>query len=149
MRDNEILDYRVTFKTNEYYNQTISSFNLHLSITVVKCHIANRWRSTNNSSIIREGLTQKKSVKFHTWGVGQDKIGSFSLFFLSCPKSCKSAKKIFLVWGEGTPYLKSIFLDILGKNHVIFYQFSRFISVKKDSFYENMLELICEKKNSY
>ena len=32
---------------------------------------------------VREGLTRKKkkSVKFHTWGGGQDKIGSFSHFF--------------------------------------------------------------------
>ena len=38
------------------------------------------------------------------WNV---KIGSFSHFFLSCTKSCKSAKKIFFSIGGGVPsYLK-------------------------------------------
>ena len=53
--------------------------------------------------LIREVLTRKKkSVKFHTWGGDQDKTASFShffYFFLSCPKSCKSAKKIFFSIG--------------------------------------------------
>ena len=50
---------------------------------------------------------------------------------------CK--EKIFLVGGEGTPLPESQnFLDILGKNLVIFYKFSRFISEKINSFYQNM-----------
>ena len=54
----------------------------------------------------------------------------------------------FLVWGEGTPLPESKnFLDILGKNLVIFYKFSRFISEKINSFYQNMFQLMCEKKN--
>ena len=58
----------------------------------------------------------------------------------------KSAKKIFLVWGEGTPLPESQnFLDILGKNLVIFYKFSRFISEKINSFYQNTFQLMCEK----
>ena len=58
--------------------------------------------------LFREGLTRKKkSVKFHTWVGGQDKIGSFShfflFFFLSCPKSCKAAKKFFFNMGGRVP----------------------------------------------
>ena len=57
---------------------------------------------------------------------------------------CK--EKIFLVGGEGTPLPESQnFLDILGKNLVIFYKFSRFISEKIHSFYQNMSQLMCEK----
>ena len=49
--------------------------------------------------------------------------------------------------GEGTPLPESQkFLDILGKNLVIFYKFSRFISEKIHSFYQNMFQLMCEKK---
>ena len=40
-----------------------------------------------------------------------------------------------------------IFLDILGKNLVVFNKFSRFISEKINSFYQNMFQLMCEKKN--
>ena len=50
---------------------------------------------------VRDLLTQKKCEISHLGG-GQDKIGSFShffIFFLSCPKSCKSAKKIFFCIG--------------------------------------------------
>ena len=51
--------------------------------------------------------------------------------------------------GEGTPLPESQnFADILGKNLVIFYKFSRFISEKINSFYQNMFQLMCEKKNS-
>ena len=39
-----------------------------------------------------------------------------------------------------------IFLDILGKNLVIFYKFSAFISEKINSFDQNMFQLMCEKK---
>ena len=38
------------------------------------------------------------------------------------------------------------FLDIVRKNLVIFYKFSRFISEKIHSFYQNMFQLMCEKK---
>ena len=41
------------------------------------------------------------------------------------------------------------FLDILGKNLVIFYKFFRFLSEKINSFYQNMFQLMCEKKKSY
>ena len=58
---------------------------------------------------------------------------------------CK--ENFFLVRGEGTPIPESKnFLDILGKNLVIFYKFSRFISEKINSFYQNMFQLMCEKK---
>ena len=50
---------------------------------------------------------KKKSVKFRTWGGGvRTKLGhfhTFLIFFLSCPKSCKSAKNFFLLWGVGYP----------------------------------------------
>ena len=39
------------------------------------------------------------------------------------------------------------FLTILGKNLVIFYKFSTFISEKIDSFYQNMFHVMCEKNN--
>ena len=59
---------------------------------------------------------------------------------------CK--EEILLVGGEGTPLPESQnFLDILGKNLVIFYKFSRFMSEKINSFYQNMFQLMCEKKN--
>ena len=52
---------------------------------------------------------------------------------------CK--EKIFLVGGEGTPLPESQnFWDILGKNLVIFYKFSRFISEKINSFYQNRID---------
>ena len=58
---------------------------------------------------------------------------------------CK--EKIFLVGGEGTPLPESQnFWDILKKNLVIFYKFSRFISEKINSFYQNMFQLMCKKK---
>ena len=58
---------------------------------------------------------------------------------------CK--EKNFLVGGEGTPLPESQnFWDIIGKNLVIFHKFSRFISEKKNSFYQNMFQLMCEKK---
>ena len=58
---------------------------------------------------------------------------------------CK--EKIFLVGGEGTPLPGSQnFWDILKKNLVIFYKFSRFISEKMNSFYQNMFQLMCKKK---
>ena len=53
----------------------------------------------------------------------------------------------FYYWGEGTPLPESQnFLDILGKNLVIFYKFPRFISEKINSFYQNMYRLMCKKK---
>ena len=56
-------------------------------------------------------------------------------------------KEFFLVWGEGTPLPESQkYLDILGKNLVIFYKFFRFISEKLHFFYQNMFQLMCEKK---
>ena len=59
---------------------------------------------------------------------------------------CK--EKIFLVGGEGTPLPESQnFWDILGKNLVIFYKFSRFISEKINPCYQNVFQLMCEKKN--
>ena len=79
----------------------------------------------------------------------QDHFHTFLTFLLSCPKSCKSVKKFFLVWGVGTPLSESqIFFDILGKNHVFYYKFkfSRVISKKINSFYQNMFQLLCEKK---
>ena len=100
-------------------------------------------KSSEWCSFHREVLTQKKSVKFHTWGVGagvRTKLAhfhTFFIFFLSCPKSCKSAKKIFCSrkGGGGYPLAwKSKFFDILGKNLVIFYRFSRFISEKNKFF---------------
>ena len=50
--------------------------------------------------------------------------------------------KFFFNMGEGTPFP----LDILCKNLVNFYKFSRFISEKINSFYQNMFQLIFEKK---
>ena len=59
---------------------------------------------------------------------------------------CK--ENFFYGGGEGTPLPESqIFLDILGINIVIFYKFSRLISEKMNSFYQNMFQLMCEKKN--
>ena len=53
---------------------------------------------------------EKKSVKFFTWGGSGQNLVLFTLFFiffLSCPKSCKSAKKIFFsMGGRVLPYLK-------------------------------------------
>ena len=51
--------------------------------------------------------------------------------------------KFFFNMGEGTPFP----LDILCKNLVNFYKFSRFISEKINSFYQNMFQLMFEKKN--
>ena len=49
--------------------------------------------------------------------------------------------------GKGTPLPESQKLfDILGKNLVIFYKFFRFIREKIHSFYQNMFQLMCEKK---
>ena len=59
---------------------------------------------------------------------------------------CK--EKNFLVGGEGTPLPESQnFWDIIGKNLVIFHKFSRFISKKINPCYQNMFQLMCEKKN--
>ena len=57
---------------------------------------------------IREGLVQKKkSVKFHTQGGGQDKIGSFShffyFFFFHVLNHANLQRNFFLVWGGGYP----------------------------------------------
>ena len=61
---------------------------------------------------------------------------------------CK--ENFFSMGGEGTPLTESQnFLDILGKNLVIFYKFSRFISEKIDSLYQNMFQLMCEKNYYY
>ena len=49
--------------------------------------------------------------------------------------------KFFFNMGEGTPFP----LDILCKNLVNFYKFSRFISEKINSFYQNMFQLMFEK----
>ena len=58
---------------------------------------------------------------------------------------CK--EKFFLVGGEDTPLPESLnSWDILGKHLVIFYKFSRFISEKINSFYQNIFQLMCEKK---
>ena len=58
---------------------------------------------------------------------------------------CK--ENIFQYRGEGTLSPESqYFWHILGKNLVIFYKFSRFISEKINSFYQNMFQLMCEKK---
>ena len=95
----------------------------------------------------REGLTRKKKKKCEIshLGGGQDKIGSFShffIFFFYVLNHANLQRKFFLVWGEGTPLPESQnFLDILGKNLVIFYKFSRFISEKINSFYQNMFQL--------
>ena len=51
--------------------------------------------------------------------------------------------KFFFNMGEGTPFP----LDILCKNLVNFYKFSRFISEKINSFYQNMFQLMFEKNN--
>ena len=52
--------------------------------------------------------------------------------------------------GVGYPLPESkTFLDILGKNLVIFYKFFRFLSEKINFFYQNMFQLMCEKKKSY
>ena len=53
------------------------------------------------------------------WGV-RTKLGhfhTFFIFFLSCPKSCNSAKKIFFQYGGRVPpYLKvKIFVTFKGK----------------------------------
>ena len=53
--------------------------------------------------------------------------------------------KFFFNMGEGTPFP----LDILCKNLVNFYKFSRFISEKINSFYQNMFQLMCKKKQAY
>ena len=81
----------------------------------------------------------KKSGISHFGGRDQDKNGSFSHFFNfnSCPKSCSHIPE------------NLNFLDILGKNLVIFYNFSRFMSEKIDSFYQNMFQLMCEKNNFF
>ena len=50
---------------------------------------------------------------------------------------------------EGTPLPESQnFLDIQGKNFVIFYKFSRFISEIIKSFYQNIFQLMFKKKKS-
>jgi len=46
---------------------------------------------------LREVLNQKKSVKFHTLGGGQDKFGSFSLFFLLVLSHANMKRKVFFV----------------------------------------------------
>ena len=59
---------------------------------------------------------------------------------------CK--ENFFSMWGEGTPLPESQkILNILGKKLVIFYKFFRFISEKINSFYQNVFQLMCEKKN--
>ena len=51
--------------------------------------------------------SKKKSVKFHTWGGGQDKIGSFLHFFLFfffyVLNHANLQRNCFLVWGLGYP----------------------------------------------
>ena len=68
-------------------------------------------------------------MKFHTGGGVRTQLGhfhTFLFFFLSCLKSCKSAKNIFLVWAGGYPLPESQnLLDILDKNLVIFYRVSQ------------------------
>ena len=71
----------------------------------------------------------------------------FYIFFFYVLNHTNLQRKIFLVWGEGTPLPESQnFSDKLGKNLVIFRKFSRFISEKTNSLYQNMFQLMCEKK---
>ena len=113
-------------------------------------------RATLSVCLLGKVSLKKKSVKFHTWGGrGLDKIGSFShffyFFFLLCPKSCKSAKKIFFsIGGWGYPLPKSHnFLDILGKSWN-FFKFPGFLSQKmysfEKTFHQYMFQLLCKKK---
>ena len=58
--------------------------------------------------ILREVLTKKrkKCEISHLGGGVRTKYGhfhTFFIFFLSCPKSCKSAKNFFLIWEGGYP----------------------------------------------
>ena len=91
--------------------------------------------------------SKKKVLNFTLGGGGESGqkwfiFTLFFIFFLLCPKSCKSA------WEGGYPLTwKSNFLDILGKNLVIFYNYSRFISEKINYCYQNMFQLMFEKKN--
>ena len=64
------------------------------------------------------------------------------------PKGSSHSKKKKSVVGYPLPESQT-FLDILGKNLVIFYKFFRFLSEKINSFYQNMFQLMCEKKKSY
>ena len=79
---------------------------------------------------VREVLIRKKkkSVKFHTQGGGQDKIGSFShffyFFFFHVLNHGNLQRKIFLYVGGGYPLPGSPkILDILGKIPEIFLSF--------------------------
>ena len=59
------------------------------------------------SSIVRDLLNQKKSVKFHTGGGrGLDKFGSFSIFFLLVLIHAYMQRKLYFVGGGGTSHLK-------------------------------------------
>ena len=97
---------------------------------------------------------KEKKVKFHKGGGGWSRqnwviFTLFLFFFFHVLNHANLQRNFFLVWGEGTPLPESQnFLDILGKNLVIFYKFSRFISEKINSFYQNMYRLMCKKKNS-
>ena len=69
------------------------------------------WKKMNMNIPIREGLTQKKKKvwNFILGGAGQNWVifTLFFIFFLLCPKSCKSAKKFFYsMGGRVPPYLK-------------------------------------------
>ena len=98
---------------------------------------------------------EKKMCEISHLGGGLDKIGSFShfslFFFFYVLNHANLQRNFFLVWGGGYPLTSksNFFFDILGKNLVIFYKFSRFISEKINSFYQNMFQLMCEKKKSY
>ena len=109
-----------------------SSFTCFIMVTIL---LTQGWSletppsESDSQNQLVQIFTIRNNVKFHTLGGGASGqnwviFTLFFIFFLSCPKSCKSAKKKFFSMGGGTPLPESPkILDMLGKNLEIFLSF--------------------------